>query len=85
MTWLEEEMQRVKDEIHEVSTGFQALEDEALKGQSILPQLIPSLQAVQKKKAAQASLLDTNVCSLHKALSNIYDVIALIYDSQQSV
>ncbi|KAG5524207.1 hypothetical protein RHGRI_031017 [Rhododendron griersonianum] len=32
MKWLEEEMQRVRDEIHEVSTDFQALEDEALKG-----------------------------------------------------
>ncbi|KAI8542671.1 hypothetical protein RHMOL_Rhmol08G0156500 [Rhododendron molle] len=43
MKWLKEEMQRVRDEIYEVSTDFQALEDEALRGQSVLPLLIPSL------------------------------------------
>ncbi|KAG5548748.1 hypothetical protein RHGRI_014191 [Rhododendron griersonianum] len=56
-----EEMKRVRDEIYETSIEFPVLEDEVLKGQSILPQLIPSLRTVQKKKAAQASLLDNNV------------------------
>ncbi|KAG5544214.1 hypothetical protein RHGRI_016835 [Rhododendron griersonianum] len=73
MKWLEEEMQRVRDEIQETSIDFHVLEDEALRGQSILPQLIPSLRGVQKKKAAQASLSDNNICSLHKVLSNICD------------